>query len=75
MPGWLFAVIAVGVAVVAVAVIRRTQRGAFVDRLSVEDGGELQVVVPFPEKGEVGATHRRCGLFTPQATRYLEAIK
>jgi hypothetical protein len=38
MPGWLFAVIVIVFAVVAFVVIRRTQRGAFVDRLPIGDG-------------------------------------
>ena len=38
MPGWLFAVIVIVFAVVAFLVIRRTQRGAFVDKLPIADG-------------------------------------
>src|SRR5262249_11184773 len=38
MPGWLFALIVIVFVVVAFAVIRRTQRGAFVDRLPLHDG-------------------------------------
>ncbi|HEV8461979.1 MAG TPA: hypothetical protein VGQ38_14865 [Gaiellaceae bacterium] len=38
MPGWLFAVIVFVFAVVAFIVIRRAQRGAFVDRLPIADG-------------------------------------
>ena len=38
MPGALFAVIVVAFLVVGVVVVRRTQRGAFVERLPIEDG-------------------------------------
>jgi hypothetical protein len=38
VPGWLFAVIVIGFAAVALLVIRRKQRGAFVDRLPLDDG-------------------------------------
>jgi hypothetical protein len=38
MPGVVFAVIVVAFLVVAVVLVRRTQRGAFVDRLPIADG-------------------------------------
>jgi hypothetical protein len=38
MSGPLFAVIVVAFVVVGVVIVRRTQRGAFVDRLPIEDG-------------------------------------
>jgi hypothetical protein len=38
MPGVVFAVIVVAFAVIGVVLVRRTQRGAFVDRLPLEDG-------------------------------------
>ena len=38
MPGWLFAVIVAVFAIVAVVVVRRTQRGAIVERLPLAEG-------------------------------------
>jgi len=53
MPGWLFAVIVIVFVVVAVLVVRRTQKGAIVERLPVADDEEVIL-----EEGGLKVFHR-----------------